>query len=73
MDEECIILVTDDELQLPILTADTLQELADILGCKRNTVYKAAKNHTSVRLPKGRFGSHRKGKVICVNLSESED
>lgn len=69
-EDQCILLVSDDEYQLPILTADSLKELSAVLGVAYSTVYNAAKNQTAIRLPKGRFEHFRKGRVVRIDLSE---
>lgn len=33
------MMVTDDELELPLVVADSAQELADIIGRNVNTIY----------------------------------
>ena len=33
------MMVTDDELELPLVVADSAQELADIIGRNANTIY----------------------------------
>lgn len=33
------MMVTDDELELPLVVADSAQELADIIGRSVNTIY----------------------------------
>lgn len=68
----CVMLVSDDEYQLPLVTADSLQELSRITGLSYTAVHKSCHSGHPVRLPKNRYAAE-KGIVIRVDLKEDCD
>lgn len=71
--DQCVMLVTDDKYQLPIITVDSMYELADILGCSYTTVCRCARTQKPIRLPKHRFENMKKGRVIKVSLTQEQE
>lgn len=72
-ENQCVMLVTDDKYQLPIITVDSLHELADILGCSYTTVCRCARTQKTIRLPKNRFEGLKRGRVVKVSLAREQE
>ena len=68
----CVMLVSDDKYQLPLATADNLQELCRITGLSYTAVHKSCHTGRSIRLPKNRYDAE-KGIVIKVDLKDDYD
>ena len=71
-ENSCVMLVTDDEYQLPIITADSLLELCDKTGLSYSTVQRSLHEERPVRLPRRQFAGLSSGRVIRVDLSETD-
>lgn len=64
-----LLLVADDDYQLPLCTGERIRDLARETGLSYKTIHRALHTHRAIRLPKGRFTSSR-GLVIRVELDE---
>lgn len=68
----CVMLVSCDDYELPLASADSLQELARATKLSYSALHKSCQNGTPIRLPRLRFPC-KKGLVIRVNLEEDYD
>ncbi len=64
-----LLLVADDDYQLPLCTGESIRDLAKETGLSYKTIHRALHSQCSIRLPKGRFTAGR-GLVIRVNIGE---
>lgn len=65
----CVMLVSYDDYELPLASADSLRGLAKATKLSYSALHKAYRNETPIRLPRGRFDS-KKGLVIRVDLKD---
>lgn len=68
----CVMLVSGDKYQLPLATADSMQELCRITGLSYTAVLKSCHTGKLIRLPPKKFAA-KKGIVIRVDLEDSDD
>lgn len=68
----CVMLVSCDEYQLPLATADSFRELARTSGLSYSALQQSYHTGKAIRLPKNKY-SVKKGLVIRVNIEEGQD
>lgn len=68
----CVMLVSCDDYELPLASADNLQELARATKLSYSALHKSCQNGTPIRLPRLRFHC-KKGQVIRVALDDDQD
>ncbi|MCM1577822.1 MAG: hypothetical protein NC078_03365 [Ruminococcus sp.] len=71
-DNYCVMLVTNDEYQLPLANADSFTELARITGISYTALQKSYHSGKAVRLPKKSYCAP-KGLVIRIKLDDGKD
>lgn len=71
-EKSCVMLVTDDKYQLPIITADSLLELCEKTGLSYSTVQRSLHEERPVRLPRRQFAGLYSGRVIRVDISGTD-
>lgn len=49
------MMVSNDKYELPVAVADSVEELADIVGRKRNTIESAISRHKNGKIKKTKF------------------
>ena len=64
MTRKVYMLIDNTKYQLPLVIADTAQELADIVGVKRNSIHSAI-----CRLKSGEL---KTSKYICCEIDEED-
>lgn len=71
-DNFCVMLVSSDEYQLPLATADSFRELARTSGLSYSALQKSYHTGKAIRLPKNKYAV-KKGLVLRVNIEEVQD
>ena len=71
-DNFCVMLVSCDEYQLPLVTADSFSELARVSGLSYSGLQKAYHTGKAIRLPKNKYAV-KKGLVLRVNIEEVQE
>lgn len=68
----CVMLVSNDEYQLPLASADSFRELARVSGLSYSALQNSYHTGKAIRLPKNKY-TVRKGLVIRVNFEEIQE
>lgn len=68
----CIMLVSNDEYQLPLATADSFRELARTTGLSYSALQNSYHTGKAIRLPKNKYAVS-KGLVIRVKFEEVQE
>lgn len=71
-DTFCVMLVSDDEYQLPLATADSFRELVQVSGLSYSALQNAYHTGKAIRLPKNKYAV-KKGFVIRVDFEEVQE